>query len=445
MNSAHPTPLLRPNRLIAAAFALATAGHALAQTTGGDASAAGMADRPSPYYIGASEGIYYDSNVYRVPFGQSDVYSQTSLFGGFDQPIGRQRVFGLATVSYSRYQDESTLNNTSYSLLAGLDWSTVGRLSGNLTATLDQRLSAPVAGTDSTPEVRNQQRTQGFSGLARWGGESLLTLEGRYSHVHVDYSEPQYDFGEQTSDTFSIAGYYRPSSLWRVGAGVTFGNVRSPQSVVFADGSSGGNSARSRSIDLLADYDNGSALTAHGRLSFTHQSNSEIGGADFSGITGDLNAAYRATGKIVITAGASRYTGLNTASYAFPVTTTTSTGTTTTTGGNTIANSYLNTYQNTEVTNALYGSISYAATSKITGALSGRYSRAQLALSGLSGGSDLSATDTSRGATLSVNYAYSRAWNFNCSVSKDYREVSGDRGFGYGYETAGCVAAFTWR
>ncbi len=446
-----------PNRVVAAVFTIAAACQAGAQTTGGGApgtaSEGGLAARPSPYYIGASQGIYYDSNPYRVPFGPSDVFSTTSLLAGFDQPISRQRVYGTATLSYNRYRDEAALNNTSYSLLAGVDWETAGRLSGNVTATLNQQLASPVAGGDATPvETRNLQRLQGFSGLARWGGDALLTLEARYAHTHVDYSAEAYDFGEQTSDTGSLAVYYRPGARWRVGAGVSLGNVRSPQAVVLANGDRTGNSARSRSIDLLADYDNGSALSAHGRLSFTHQSNSSVDEADFSGVTGDLNAAYRATGKITLTAGASRYTGLNNSFYTIPVVTTvvaTPGATPGSSGNTTTASNITNTYQNNEVTNALYGAISYAATSKISATLSGRYSRSNIVLTGSTTASGAtineSATDTTRGAALNVNYAFSRALNFACSVSRDHREVSGDRGFGYSFDTAGCIAQFIWR
>ncbi len=447
-----------PNRVLAAAFAMASVCHAGAQTAGGNAPASsssdgGLATRPSPYYIGASQGIYYDSNPYRVPFGPSDVYSTTSLLAGFDQPISRQRVYGNATLSYNRYRNEDALNNTSYSLLAGLDWETAGRLSGNLNATLTQQLASPVAGGTSTPtETRNLQRVQGFSGLARWGGGSVLTLEARGTHSHVDYSAAEYDFGEQTTDTGSLAVYYRPGARWRVGAGVSLGNTRSPQGVVLANGERAGNTSRSRSVDLLADYDNGSALSGHGRLSFTRQTNSSVDEADFSGVTGEVNAAYRATGKITLTAGASRYTGLNNSSYTIPLVTTvvTAPGSTAgSSGATTTTSNITNTYQNNEVTNALFGAVSYAATSKITATLSGHYSRSNIVLTGsstASGGTvNDSATDTTRGAALNVNYAFSRALNFACSVSRDHREVSGDRGFGYSFDTAGCVAQFIWR
>ena len=61
----------------------------------------------NPWYVGVSQGLTYESNLYRVdtttdlnngrdptqpPVSRSDTVSVTSLVGGIDQPIGRQRL-----------------------------------------------------------------------------------------------------------------------------------------------------------------------------------------------------------------------------------------------------------------------------------------------------------------------------------------------------------------
>ena len=51
------------------------------------------ADEPNPYYIGLSETLAHDSNIYRIPGGPGDSYSSTALLGGFDQSISRQRLY----------------------------------------------------------------------------------------------------------------------------------------------------------------------------------------------------------------------------------------------------------------------------------------------------------------------------------------------------------------
>ena len=139
----------------------------------------------NPYYIGASQAFTHDSNVYRIADGPSDTYSTTSLLGGFNQRIGRQRVFGSGHVSDNRYFDQDQLNNVSYGLAAGLDWETIQNLSGNIDVGLDRSRTAPVA-TSAIAAHRNIATSESLDARARWGGRSLLTLEGAlgYSKIH---------------------------------------------------------------------------------------------------------------------------------------------------------------------------------------------------------------------------------------------------------------------
>src|SRR5438552_933532 len=96
---------------------------------------------PNPYYIGASQAFTHDSNVLRLPEGseQSDSFSTTTLLGGFDQPISRQRLYANGTLNYNRYKNRTDLNNTGYGLNAGWDWATIGHLSGTLSANLNRQ------------------------------------------------------------------------------------------------------------------------------------------------------------------------------------------------------------------------------------------------------------------------------------------------------------------
>src|SRR5450631_4768822 len=87
---------------IGAALAACTGGSAFAQDA---ATGRSLAPDPNPYYVGVSQGFTHDSNVFRIPSGPSDNFSTTSLLGGFDQPISRQRIFGSGSVSLNRYFD----------------------------------------------------------------------------------------------------------------------------------------------------------------------------------------------------------------------------------------------------------------------------------------------------------------------------------------------------
>ncbi|MGZ5268969.1 MAG: hypothetical protein ACXWCC_19465, partial [Caldimonas sp.] len=259
----------------ACALLICTAGTLLAlagspaqgqgQPEGTEATATPSPQQPSPYYIGASQGFTYDSNVYRIPSGPGDTYSSTSLLAGFDQRISRQRVFGTATVGLNRYQDETRLNNTSYDLAAGLDWETLYNLSGSVNANLSQHLAAPAATVASPQASRNLAQQQGVNGVFRWGGVSLLTLEGTVGYSTLDYSAPEYVTSESRQESGSLGLYYRQSPLLRLGVAVRLDRTRTPKAFQQTDGTYLPNQINGRHLDLLADYELSGHLDAHGR------------------------------------------------------------------------------------------------------------------------------------------------------------------------------------
>ena len=87
------------------------------------------AAEPNPFYVGATQSVAYDSNVFRVPestalasgVSRSDTSASTGLVGGFDQSIGRQRFFASSKLNLNRYQHNSNLNFTGYGVNGGWD------------------------------------------------------------------------------------------------------------------------------------------------------------------------------------------------------------------------------------------------------------------------------------------------------------------------------------
>jgi hypothetical protein len=156
---------------------------------------------PNPYYVGVGEALTHDSNVYRIPSGPGDNYSSTSVFGGFEQPISRQRVYGRAGVSLNRYQDQTQLNHTSYDFGLGADLATIENISGNVNLGLTQNLASPTSAGALPTATRNVETTQRANARLRWGGPSLLSLEGSLGYVSTDYSAPQFVTSESRETT----------------------------------------------------------------------------------------------------------------------------------------------------------------------------------------------------------------------------------------------------
>ena len=412
--------------------------HAQTPTQGTDTAAAAPNQAPSPYYLGASQGLTHDSNVYRIPSGPSDNYSSTSLLGGFDQRLSRQRVFGTASVSLNRYQDQTQLNSTSYDFAAGLDWETLYNLSGSVNATLGQHLAAPTANVALPQATRNLARLQGVSGVARWGGVSTFTLEGTLGYSSLDYSAPEYVTSESKQEYGSLGVYYRPSPLLRLGVAARLDRTRTPQAFQQADGSFLPNQVNGRHLDLLADYDLSGGVTANGRLSYTRQTNSNPGQPDFSGITGELRVSYRPTAKIGLSAFAARQAGFD-ANRTGIVPATASAPATTPISG---------LYENNRVTNSFGLAATYAATAKINANAGLSYARARVVSTLSTGSATIAAPeilDVSRGVKLGASYAIARPVLLACTLGHEKRYVVGTVAYAYEANSVSCSGQFTWR
>jgi hypothetical protein len=394
---------------------------------------------PNPYYLGVSEGLTHDSNVYRIPSGSSDNYSSTSLFGGFDQPISRQRVFGRATVSLNRYQDETALNNTSYDASAGAALETIENLSGNVNVGVTRNLAAPARIFGAPTAVRNIGTTERIDSRLRWGGRSLFTLEGGLGYSRLDYSAPEFVASETRRTNGSLALYYRPGSALRLGVAGRVNRTRTPSALLDpATGTYESNTATGRNVDLLVDYAYSSLLSTNARLSFTRQTNSNITGADFSGLTGGIGVRWQPTAKIAVRLDASRDAGLdNTVATRYSAVQV----------GTGVVLTPVSTFdENNRVTNALALGATYEATAKIGATADVHYSRARLvsALTTTAGAPNES-VDILKKAALGVTYAITRGWGASCTLSYEMRDVSGAITYSYTANAFGCATQFVWR
>lgn len=390
------------------------------------------AEDPTPWYVGGSVGVTHDSNVYRVPNGPGDTYTTTSLLGGFDQPIGRQRLYGTARVGYNKYQENDRLDNTSYGLNAGWDWATIEKLSGNVNVSANQSLAQFNGNTGAPSATRNILKAEQVSTSVNWGGVGPLSLFANYGHSRVHYSAASFTTSNSSADTGGIGTNYRLGGSTTVGIALRLTRTRSPYGYTtsltpsslddFSPSTSNG-----RNIDLLANWTYSAQTNLAARLSFTHQTDS--GGYDrtFSGITGAISGNYAPTAKLVFTGSLSHDAGTNANYYSTTVAGAPGTTTTTTVTGLS---------QNTSSTTLASLGATYAATAKISVNTGVQYRTGKLS----AGGHD-DLTQYSLGAT----YAVARAWQLACSLGHESRKASGGGAFSYDANTVGCSAQFTLR
>ena len=394
---------------------------------------------PNPYYLGVRQAFTHDSNVFRIANGPSDTYSTTSLFGGFDQRLGRQRVFGTANVGTNRYLNESTLDNVSYGVVGGLAWETIESLSGNVNVNFNRSLAAPVTTSAAAVPTRNIAQSEGIDGSIRWGGTSLLSLEASLGYSRINYSAPESVTSNSNQEWGGLRLSYHPGGPLRLGVGGHVTRTKTPQGLFDpATGNYLPTTIESRNFDLFADYEVSGLMNFNGRLSYTTQSNSGLSNGDLSGFTGSVGLVYRATGKTSFELHAARDAGYDSSfvtTYA-PIT-----------GPNPpVLTPVSILYQNNRVTDSFGFGATYAATAKISTQAGVHYSRARLASTTVATGSpaEVGSTDKSEIAYLGANWSITRNWSAACNLSHEYRKVSGEFTFSYEATVVGCSTQFQW-
>jgi len=326
----------------------------------------------------------------------------------------------------------------SYSAFLGVDWETIEHLSGRVSGNFNRGLSSAPAGGSTPLTAQNIADTQTIEALIRWGGPSLLTLEGGASYSNVGYSSPQYVGSEFNKSSANVGLFYHGGGPFRVGIGVRADATRSPNAFVDpATGQVQSTRLNGQYVDLFADYDVTGQIVTNLRLSYTRQENS-AGGTDLSGWTGALGVSWQVTSKTSLRVDAARDAGFNSTTYNTFAFTPTATGIAFT--------PVVGVFQNNQITASAGISANYAATAKISTFASARYYRAhQINLIAGGGAAAPDVIDIANTYSLGANYEITRNWGAACTMAYERREVSGGTNYTYDAKTIGCSTQFTWR
>lgn len=377
------------------------------------ASSAALA-QTGPYSVGASQSFTRDDNVNRVADGNAktaDTISTTSIFAGVNQPFGRQRLFGNASLSANRYATRKTQNNNGYTLSTGVDWSTIERLSGTLSVSL-ARQTADVAVQDTsvspaqTRIVSNAQTTRQWGGTVRYGLTPDLALVGGYQHQNLAYATTT----ANNSNMNAVNGGVRWGSGNRLTLGAGLRITRTEQAKYTP---TAGNNVRRRDIDFDATFVPTGLSTINSRLSLTRSTNSLATAADISGLTGNVGWTYRPSGKLGFNTSLSRDLG------------TSSTLTATSNGSSLVEANRLNTTFQLSSTYEFSPKLGFnAGVSRVAGEMSNGMGN-----------------DTSNTLSLGANFSPTRTIGLDCKWAHQTREAGAS--FTSSYNTLGCAARFT--
>ena len=307
MTSLRLQPALRLPQLASLAATLLSllAGTALAETT--------------PYYIGLVQSLDHEANLYRIgdnqalPAGtsKSDNISATSLIGGIDQNIGRQRVYGGLNLKANRYASNTTLNNESYGLNLALDWSTVERLSGTLSVAADQNLLQFNSrnGAGSIETRKNIIKTEQADAKFQLGLVTQYTLEAALGYNQVGYSAVQYQSNQYQQTSGSLGLRYRYSGALNLGSALRLSRADYPRFRQTGVDTFEADTLKRQDIDFTANWVPNAISQVNLRLSPTRTAYDRNTGSDFSGLTGSAGWDWHPTGKSKLNTALWRNTG----------------------------------------------------------------------------------------------------------------------------------------
>lgn len=309
--------------MLASAAALSQAAHA-------------QTDDTTPFYAGGSVGVSHVSNVFRSSSANnSDTVVSTGLLAGLDQRFGRQHLTVDGSLQHNRYSDNSGLNNQSYALRSALEWQTVGRVSGTLSASSNRSLAAYNigGGVDADFRGKNTERNDEYAALVRLGMASRYSLEGGWTHKRRDFSAVEYGRFVYRQNTGQLGIYAMPGGNVKLGLvgrhtkgqhprypiySALFPGI--PNSPLIQTGVAANDYSRD-DIDFTTNWTTGGNSTLNTRLSRSRVKNSLSvpGIRDFSGTTGSVGWNWRPTGKVQLGVQYSRDTGQETAITAIDV------------------------------------------------------------------------------------------------------------------------------
>ena len=298
----------------------------------------GAQAQSSPYFIGLSQTLGYDSNLLRLArdelapegFSESDSSHTTTLLAGFDQRIGRQRVFANTSLRDTRYSSNKIFNNQGYSLRGGLDWSTIERLSGSINFSANRNLQRFNSAEIGFLREKNLETVRSLTTSASLGlvTEYSLEINAGRTEVRNSLQQRSVQAREFTQENANIGLRWRPSAISSLGlsVGSTRGLYPKFRATVDAQQQPTGFEAdrfKRDDIELNGSYRASGASSFEARISSgktVYDLNTQ---RDFSGLTGNLSWTWQATGKLVFTTAVTRDTGQEsyaTAIFTLPAT-----------------------------------------------------------------------------------------------------------------------------
>lgn len=393
----------------------------------GLAGAAHAGDESDPYVFGISQAFSADNNLFRVPDGEPrsrDAVSSTGLRAAIDQPFGRQRFTAGLEANINRYKNNTQLNNTDHRVSARLDWSTIERVSGELTAEQRNSLYRYDLDTQNRFTGKNQLRTTGAGLQVRVGVVTAWTLEGGWAGNQSRYSADEFSNRDVRQQTVNAGMRWADSDALSVRLGGRHTEGRFPNFGVEPD------EFRRNDVDLSLLAKPNALSTVNARVSVTRERHTVQSQRDEHTWTGALGWNWQATGKLNLDTQLSRDSSVGSSTFG--------------TALNEIDSS------DTRVSHSLQLKARWDATAKIQVSLQGGYTRRKLDNAFIVNGVNAPAEGEDNTTTYGLGIAWQplRSLQFACNVARERRQIVGDNltiTYPYSAVSGSCSGQFSIR
>lgn len=268
------------------------------------ALAAPLAAHAGPYKLGVSQSVSQENNLLRVednqelPEGVSrrDTVYTTSVSGSLDQPLGRQRLSADGSLTHTQFQRNRQYDNNGYRLRLGLDWATVERLSGNVTASLRRSLAQFSNDEAGILPHANAERTRQLESNVRWGVSARLSAEAALDWRNVDFSAPEFASREfrQGRVYLGLRQQLAGDTWWAAGARSARGTY--PNFNAVGDGSFEADRFRRQTIEWRGGLKPGGNNEIEARLGWGRTRYEKGTSRNVQGLFGGIDWRWRPTG-----------------------------------------------------------------------------------------------------------------------------------------------------
>jgi len=420
--------------LLTTAICLLAATTAVAEEPSGDSAAPASnapgnsagTNEPSPYLLGITQAFTAENNLFRAPEGSglvvSDRISSTGLRLGVNQPFGRQRFSADLAAHINRYRTNTQLNNTDYSAAARLDWETVERVSGEISAAQSQSLYREQA-SGVIDTQRNQLRTSALAFQARVGVATRLSFEIGAAGSENDYTGNGVDNRDLRQHSFNAGVRFGPSDAVN-----TRLSVRRSEGSYPRFGAEPDDFTRD-DIDLISTLQATGASHLNSRLSATRERHTVQSQRDTNGWTGALGWHWQPTGKLTLALDLLRDSSVGQTGFDSSLINASS--------------------SDTRLAQTATLAITWAATAKIQVIPKFSYVHRKLdsGFSSTLGSTAQESTDNTTSVGLGLRWTPINALDLGCDVSREQRKVSDTAGLSLPYTASvvSCSAQFALR